>query len=241
MKKWLAASVLTASLLANGLAVAGAQEPTAADAQQHQAKAETAKWKQTPEYQALEALQQQRKQLNEQLKSQTAANRELWESLKSVLPQEKREEIKNVLKEVKGLREANKNLVAQLKEAQVNKDKAKVQELKQQIAANHQAIQDKLAPYQADIAKLKELHKQVAEQVKPIRQEKKANHEKVVTLREQIKSAIVNAKDANKAGNDAEVKQQLDDAIALLQQLISVKQEILSEKQQIADILKQAQ
>jgi chromosome segregation ATPase len=231
MKKILSVSLLTTSLLVNGMGIIHAEEQ--AEAQQL--------WKQTPEFQAIQALQEQRKQLNAQLKAQGEQNRAAWEALRSGVPREVRETVKRVMNEIKPLREENKQLVAALKEAKQAKDEDRIREIKAELEANHQAMEAKLAPIQSEWEQVKELHhalKEPKSQVKPIREEKKANHQKVIELRTDIKETIKNAKEAYKNGQETEWKDALGDAADLLEQLIAVKSEILSQKQAIYDILK---
>lgn len=231
MKKMVSVSLLAATLLVGGVGTIHAEE----GAQQQ------AKWKQTPEYQALQTLQEQRKQLNEQLKAQGEQNKAAWEALKGDVSPEVREQVKSVMQAIKPLREENKQLVAQLKEAKQAKDVEQIRALKAKIQANHQAIEAKLAPIQAEWEQVKELHqslKAIKSQVKPIREEKKANHEKVVQLRGDLKETLKNAKEAYKNGGETEWKEMLDDAAGLLEQLNAVKEEILTQKQAIYDVLK---
>jgi chromosome segregation ATPase len=231
MKKILSVSLLTTSLLVNGVGIIHAEEQS--EAQQ--------KWKQTPEYQAIQTLQEQRKQLNAQLKAQGEQNRAAWEALWSGVPQEVRETVKSVMNEIKPLREENKQLAAALKEAKQAKDEERIREIKAKLEANHQAIEAKLAPIQSEWEQIKELRnalKETKSQVKPIREEKKANHQKVVELRADVKETMKNAKEAYKNGQETEWKDALGDAADLLEQLIAVKTEILSQKQAIYDILK---
>jgi chromosome segregation ATPase len=231
MKKMVSVSLLAATLLVGGVGTIHAEE---GDQQQ-------AKWKQTPEYQALQTLQEQRKQLNEQLKAQGEQNKAAWEARKGDVSPEVREQVKSVMQAIKPLREENKQLVAQLKEAKQAKDVERVRALKAKIQANHQAIEAKLAPIHAEWEQVKTLHqslKAIKSQVKPIREEKKANHEKVIQLRGDLAETMKNAKEAYKNGGETEWKEMLNDAAGLLEQLNAVKEEILAQKQAIYDVLK---
>lgn len=239
MKKFLAVSIVTASLMMSGVGAVGAEElPTA---QAKQTKENAAKLQNTPEFQAIQALNQQRKDLNEQLKAMKGTNQALWDAVNGDFTPELRQQIKAALAEIKPLKEANKALVAQLKEAKADKDQEKAKALKAQIEANHQAIQEKLAPVSEDLAKLKELRQTLKEplsQIKPIRQEKKANHEQVKQLRTEIKDGLKAAKEAYKAQNEEALKAHLDEVTADLQALVNAKEEIIKEKQEIGEILK---
>jgi chromosome segregation ATPase len=231
MKKIVSVSVIAASLLLQGAGIIHAEEK----------EANRQNMKQTPEYQAILTLLEERKQLNEQLKSQGEQNRAVWEELRSGVPKEVRETVKRVMAELKPLREENKRLTAELKEAKQAKDAERIQALKAEIEANHQAMEAKLAPIQAEWEQVKELRQSLKEpisQVKPIREEKKANHEEVVKLRAEWKERIKAAKEAYKNGEESQWKEALADAAALLEQLTEVKSEILNQKKAIYDILK---
>ncbi|MGG4499112.1 hypothetical protein [Brevibacillus reuszeri] len=229
MKKILSVSLLTASLLAGGTGVIHAEE------QPIQAQ----KLKQTPEYQELQALLTIKKELNEKLKAQTAQNKAMWESVRSDVPEEVRTTVKNMMVEIKPIRETNKALTAQLKEAKAAKDKAKFAELKAAIEANHKTIKAKLAPIESELAQIKALHQQLKEpmtQMKPIREAKKANREEAVQVKQEFKDKLKATKDAYKNGDNA-WNTSLTEAIDLIEQWTEIENEILSQKASIYDIL----
>lgn len=229
MKKILSVSLLTASLLAGGTGIIHAEEQPATKQ----------KLTQTPEYQELQSLLQQKKKLNAELKAQSEKNQALWDTLRGDVPQEVRDAVKKAMAEIKPMREENKNLVIQMKEAKKVKDKEKVAELKAKIEANHQAIDAKLTPLESELAQVKELHQKLKEplaEIKPIREAKKANHEKALQVKQEWKETIKSAKNSFKNGDES-WKSSLTEAIALIEQLTDIKTEILSQKASIYDSL----
>ncbi|MGG1664631.1 hypothetical protein [Brevibacillus sp. NRS-1366] len=229
MKKILSVSLLTASLLVGGTGILHAEElPT-----------KEQKWKQTPEYQELQSLLTIKKDLNAKLKDQTAQNKAMWDSLRGDVSAEVRETVKNVMLEIKPIREENKNLTVQLKAAKTAKDKAKATELKAAIEANHQIIKSKLVPIETELAQVKALHQQLKEpltQIKPIREAKKANREEAQQIKQQFQDKLKVAKEAYKNGEDT-WNASLTDAIDLIQQWTDIENEILSQKASIYDAL----
>lgn len=229
MKKILSVSLLTTSLLASSAGIIHAEETPAKEL----------KLKQTTEFQQLKTLQSQSKELNVQLKAQGEKNKAIWESLKGDVPQEVRDAVKAALAELKPLREENKNLSAQLKEAKQTKDKEKIASIKAQLEANHQTIEAKLAPLADQVAQVKESHKNLKEplaEVKPIRDVKKANKEKALQVKQQIADALTSAKESYKNGDDA-WQSSVSNAIDLTEQLNALKSEILSQKTSIYEAL----
>lgn len=229
MKKILSVSLLTTSLLASGAGIIHAEE----------APVKEPKLKQTAEFQQLKALQSQSKELNIQLKAQGEKNKAIWESLKGDVPQEVRDTVKAALAELKPLREENKNLSAQLKEAKHAKDKEKIASIKAELEANHQTIETKLAPIADQVAQVKESHKNLKEpraEVKPIRDAKKANKEEALQVKQQIADALTSARESYKNG-DGTWSSSLNDAIDLTEQLNALKSEILSQKTSIYEAL----
>ncbi|QRG67701.1 hypothetical protein [Brevibacillus choshinensis] len=229
MKKILSVSLLTTSLLASSAGIIHAQE----------APAKEPKLKQTAEFQQLKTLHSQTKEMNTQLKAQGEKNKAVWDSLKGDVPQEVRDTVKAALAELKPLREENKSLTSQLKEAKQAKDKEKIASIKAQLEANHQTIEAKLAPIADQVAQVKESHKNLKEplaEVKPIRDAKKANKEEVMQVKQQIEGALTAAKESYKNGDDA-WQSSLNDAIDLTEQLNALKSEILSQKTSIYEAL----
>lgn len=229
MKKILSVSLLTASLLAGGTGIIHAEEQPAQEQ----------KLNQTPEYQELQSLLTIKKDLNEKLKAQTSQNKAMWESVRSRVPEEVRAAVKNVMQEIKPIRETNKALTVQLKEAKAAKNKAKVAELKAAIEANHQAIKSKLAPIESELAQVKALHQQLKEpmaQIKPIREAKKSNREEATQTKQQHKDKMKVAKEAYKNGDNT-WSTSLTEAIDLLEQWTDIENEILSQKASIYDAL----
>ncbi|WP_103110893.1 hypothetical protein [Brevibacillus reuszeri] len=229
MKKILSVSLLTASLLAGGTGIIHAEEQPAQEQ----------KLNQTPEYQELQSLLTIKKDLNEKLKAQTSQNKAMWESVRSGVSEEVRAAVKNVMQEIKPIRETNKALTVQLKEAKAAKDKAKVAELKAAIEANHQAIKSKLTPIESELAQVKALHQQLKEpmaQIKPIREAKKANREDATQIKQQFKDKMKVTKEAYKHGDNT-WSTSLTEAIDLLEQWTDIENEILSQKASIYDAL----
>jgi len=229
MKKILSVSLLTASLLAGGTGIIHAEEQPAQEQ----------KLNQTPEYQELQSLLTIKKDSIEKLKAQTSQNKAMWESVRSDVPEEVRATVKNVMLEIKPIRETNKALTVQLKEAKAAKDKAKVAELKAAIEANHQAIKSKLAPIESELAQVKALHQQLKEpmvQIKPIREAKKANREEATQIKQQFKDKMKVTKEAYKNGDNT-WSTSLTEAIDLLEQWTDIENEILSQKASIYDAL----
>ncbi|WP_289143023.1 hypothetical protein [uncultured Brevibacillus sp.] len=117
MKKILSVSLLTASLLAGGTGIIHAEEQPAQEQ----------KLNQTPEYQELQSLLTIKKDLNEKLKAQTTQNKAMWESVRSGVSEEVRAAVKNVMQEIKPIREAKKsNREEATQTKQQYKDKMKV-------------------------------------------------------------------------------------------------------------------
>ncbi|MED4586838.1 hypothetical protein [Brevibacillus choshinensis] len=230
MKKILSVSLLTTSLLASSTGIIHAEEKPVKEP----------KLKQTAEYQQLQTLQGQSKELNIELKAQGEKNKAMWDSFRGDIPQEVRDTVKAALAELKPLREENKNLSAQLKEAKQAKDKEKVASIKAALEANHQTIEAKLAPIADEVAQVKEGHKNLKEplaEVKPIRDAKKANKDEAQQVKQEIKDIITSAKESFKNG-DAAWQSSLNDAIDLTEQLNALKSEILSQKTTIYETLK---
>ncbi|MDF2683528.1 MAG: hypothetical protein K0R47_4718 [Brevibacillus sp.] len=229
MKKILSVSLLTTSLLASSAGIIHAEEKTVKEP----------KWKQTAEYQQLQTLQGQSKELNIALKAQGEKNKAIWDSLKGGVPEEVRDTVKAAIDELKPLREENKNLSAQLKEAKLAKDKEKVASIKAQLEANHQTIEAKLAPIADEVAQVKESHKNLKEplaEVKPIRDAKKANKDEAHQVKQEIQNTLTSAKESFKNGDEA-WQSSLNDAIDLTKQLNALKSEILSQKTSIYETL----
>lgn len=229
MKKILSAALLTTSLIASGTGIIHAEENPA----------KTPKLGQTAEYQQLQILRNQTKEVDAARKAQGEKNKALWESLKGSVSQEVRDRVKAVLAEIKPLREENKSLAVQLKEAKGSKDKEKIVSLKARLEANHQAIEQKLAPIESELAQVKEMHQSLKAplaEVKPIREAKKASKEAANQLKQQIKETVASAKESYKIGSDA-WQSTLTDAIDLTRQLGEIKSEILTQKTSIYEAL----
>lgn len=228
MKKILSVTLLTASLLAGGTGIIHAQE-----------QPKQQKLKQTPEYQELQSLLTIKQDLNNQRKDQTAQNKAMWESLRGDVSPEVRETVKNVMLDLKPIREENKELTVQLKAAKAAKDKAKIAEIKIAIEANHQTIKNKLAPIESELAQVKALHQQLKEplaQIKPIRDAKKANREEAQVIKQQFQDKLKATKEAYKSG-DLTWNASLAEAIDLIEQWTEIDNEILSQKASIYDAL----
>ncbi|WP_411502986.1 hypothetical protein [Brevibacillus centrosporus] len=229
MKKILSVSLLTTSLLASSAGIIHAEEKSV----------EEPKLKQTLEYQQLQTLQTQTKELNTDLKAQGEKNKALWDSLRGDIPQEVLDAVKAAMTDLKPIREENKALTVQLKEAKQAKDKEEVASLKAEIEANHQTIEAKLSPIADQVAQVKEGKKNLKEplaEVKPIRDAKKANKEEAQQLKQQIKDKVASAKEAFKSGDTA-WQSSLNEANDLTEQLKSLKSEILSQKVSIFEAL----
>lgn len=230
MKKMLSLSVIAASLFATSAVGAFAAEK----------EEKEAGWKSLPEFQALKALQVEQKALQDQLKAQSQINQQAWSVHWGDVTVEVREKVKGALAETKPLREVNKSLSAELKEAKKAKDKQKVASLKAEIAANHTAIEEKLAHVQTELAQVKEQKasfKELTQEVKPIRTEKKANREQSVEIKADKKTTVKQAKEAFKAGDREQAAISLTEAADLLKQLMEIQNEILEQKQAIAQII----
>lgn len=229
MKKILSVSLLTTSLLASSTGIIHAEEKPVKEP----------KLKHTAEYQQLQTLQAQSKELNIELKAQGEKNKALWDSFRGDIPQEVRDTVKAAMAELKPLREENKNLSAQLKEAKQAKDKEKIASIKAQLEANHQTIEAKLAPIAEEVAQVKESHKNLKEplaEVKPIRDAKKANKDEAHQVKQDIKDTLTSAKQSFKNGDEA-WQSSLNDAIDLTEQFNALNSEILSQKTSIYETL----
>ncbi|MFD2370629.1 hypothetical protein ACFSO0_11880 [Brevibacillus sp. GCM10020057] len=229
MKKLLSVSLLTTGLLASSAGIIHAEEKPVKDPG----------WKQTAEFQQLQTLQEQSKQLNSQLKAQSEKNKAVWDSLRGNIPQEVRDTVKAAMAELKPVREENKALTAELKAAKQAKDKEKIASLKAQLEANHQKIEARLAPIANEVAQVKEGRQNLKEplaEVKPIRDAKKANREQAKQVKQGVHAALASAKEAYKNGDPA-WQSSLNEAIDLMKQLNDLKSEILSQKVSIYEAL----
>ncbi|MBH0330405.1 hypothetical protein ABH14_11475 [Brevibacillus brevis] len=230
MKKLLSVSVIAACLLATSAVGAFAAEK----------EGKGTGWSSLPEVQSLKALQVEKKALQDKRKAQTQTNKQAWDILWGDVTPEVRETVKSALAETKPLREENKTLSAELKEAKKAKDKEKVVSIKAEIAANHTAIEEKLAQIQTELTQVKEKKasfKEMNQQLKPIRTEKKENKEQAKELKAKEKSTVKEAKEVFKAGDKEQAATSLQEAADLLKDLTQVQSEILEQKQAISEII----
>lgn len=229
MKKLLSVSLLTTGLLVSSAGIIHAEDKPVQEPG----------WKQSAEFQQLQSLREQTKQLNRELQAQGEKNRAIWDSLRGDIPQEVRDTVKAAMAELKPVREENKALAAQLKGAKQAKDKDKIASLKAQLEANHQKIASRLAPIADEVAQVKAARQNLKEplaEIKPIRDAKKANREQAKQVKQDIHTALASAKEAYKNGDSA-WQSALDEVIALTKQLNDLKAEILAQKVSISEAL----